>query len=257
MKNPMQKLRRFFVRNRTFNAAAARAATHVPADDEGDGTRLSGAFIIVLALHIIAVVGFFAFSRIRESRNSSSSSQGNPTQTAAPKNAPVKPAAVKPPAAASLVAANPAAATHNANKPPAAPAHTTHVVKDGETLTKIAAAFSVGVPDLVSVNRLKNQDDIHTGQVLTIPNAKTAQRTPAPAENKPAQAAAQTTTPAPADPKTAKTHIVRKGDTPLKIAREHGCTYDELMKLNSIKDPKKIQTGQVLKLPVKNGRADS
>jgi LysM repeat protein len=252
MKNPMQKLRRFFVRSRTFNASAARAATHAPAEDDGDSTRLSGAFIIVLVLHIIAVVGVFAFARIKESR-AGNAPQGNPAPATPPKNAPAKPAAVKPPAAASLAVANPTATPHETIKPPASTTHTTHVVKDGETLTKIASTFSVGIPDLVSVNKLKNQDDIHAGQVLTIPSAKTTQKTPAATEIKPTAAIAQKTTPAPAERKTAKTYVVRKGDSPMKIAREYGCSYEELMKVNNLKDPKKIQTGQVLKLPVKNG----
>jgi LysM repeat protein len=97
--------------------------------------------------------------------------------------------------------------------------------------------FSVGVPDLVTANKLKNSDDIHAGQTLTIPSVKVTQKSPTPAT----------------ESKTAKTYTVRKGDSPMKIAREHNCTYEELMKLNGIKDPKKIQTGQVLKLPVKNG----
>ena len=83
--------------------------------------------------------------------------------------------------------------------------------------------------------------------------AAVAQNTPAPTETKPAQTATQKATPAPADRKAVKTYMVKKYDSPMKIARDHGCTYEELMKVNNIKDPKKIQVGQLLKLPVKNG----
>ena len=214
MKNPMQKLRRFFVRSRTFNAAAARATTQVPADDDSDSTRLSGAFMIVLVLHVIAVVGVFAFARIKESRKINSP-QANTTQTAAPKNTPPKPPAPKPttvrapapaPAAASLVAAHPTVTPHPTPKP------------------------------------------------------ATAATTPA-ANDKPPQSTAQKTTPTPvdkkapatADKKAPKIYIVRKSETAMKIARDHGCSYEELLKLNNIKDPKKIQSGQALKIPVKNG----
>ncbi len=251
MKNPMQKLRRFFVRSRTFNAAAARSAAHAPADDDDGGHRLSGAFIIVLVLHVIAVVGVFAFARIKENRTANTPPP-KPTQ-AAPKAAPAKTAGAKPAAAAASAATTTYSAPQHDAPKPAAPAHNVHVVKDGETLTKIAAAYSVNVPDLVSTNKLKNQDDIHKGQSLTIPSAKAAQKSPTPADTKPAQTTAQKPAPAVTERKTAKTYTVKKGDSPMKIAREHGCSYEELMKLNSIKDPKKIQTGQVLKLPVKNG----
>ena len=209
MKNPMHKLRRFFVRSRTFNAAAARASTQVPADDDSDSTRLSGAFIVVLALHIIAVVGVFAFARIKENRKSSAP-QVNSTQASVPKNAPAKPPAVKPAPSALKVAAPVVAASIA----PANPTVTPHA---------------------------------------TPKPASAAPSNPAPAETKPAQTAAQKATPAASDHKAMKTYVVRKNETPAKIAREHGCTYDELLKVNNIKDPKKIQVGQVLKLPVKNG----
>jgi LysM repeat protein len=204
MKNPMQKLRRFFVRSRTFNASAARAATQAPADDDSDSTRLSGAFIVVLALHVIAVVGVFAFARIKENRKSSSP-QTNAPQTSAAK----KPAIVKPATAAQKPAAAAAASIA-----PATPAATPHAA--------------------------------------TPKPASVASSTPAPSDTKPSQAIAQKTTPA-AEHKTFKNYVVRKNENPAKIAREHGCSYEELLKLNNIKDPKKIQVGQVLKVPVKNG----
>ena len=254
MKNPMHKLRRFFVRTRTYKATAAPAATQASHDEDDGSNRLSGAFLVVLLLHIIAVVGVFAFARIKESRIHNTPPEAPAAKTVA-KSASVKPAAAKPPApaaAATIAAANPPQVTPRESvKVPANSTHTTHIVKEGETLTKIAFAYSVAVPDLVSSNRLKNPADIHLGQSLAIPGAKQPQKIAATTESKSAQTAAQKT--APADRKTGKTYTVRKGDTPLKIAREHGCSYEDLMKLNSVKDPKKIQTGLVLKLPVKNG----
>ena len=205
MKNPMQKLRRFFVRSRTFNASATRAATQAPGDDDSDSTRLSGAFIVVLALHVIAVVGVFAFARIKENRKSSAPPITSTQTSAAKKPAAVKPAAAAPKAAAPVVAASLA---------PANPAATTHA---------------------------------------TPKPASAAQSTPAPAETKPAQATAQKATPSSGDRKAFKNYVVRKNENPAKIARDHGCTYEELLKVNNIKDPKKIQVGQVLKVPVKNG----
>jgi LysM repeat protein len=213
----MQKLRRFFVRSRTFNAAAARATTQVPADDDSDSTRLSGAFIIVLVLHVIAVVGVFAFARIKESRKSSSP-QANTTQTAAPKNTLPKSLAPKTPTvrapapapAASLVAANPTVTPHPTPKP--ATAATTPAANDK-------------------------------------PPQSTDQKTTPTPVNKKAPATADKKTPK----KTPKIYIVRKSETAMKIARDHGCSYEDLLKLNNIKDPKKIQSGQALKIPVKNG----
>jgi LysM repeat protein len=241
MKNPIPKLRRFFVRSRTYHATASRAASQAPvADDDGsDGNRLSGAFIIVLILHVIAVMGVFAFARMKDSAGKDAAPKANTAQTTVPKPTVPKPAI--PAAAASLTTVSAPLLTHDAQRLPVGPVQKTHTVKDGETLTKIAALTGVGVADIVSANKLKSGDDIHTGQVLMIPSVKVAQKTSTPA-------------PTPAtDSKTAKTYTVKKGDSPMKIAREHNCTYEELMKLNGIKDPKKIQPGQTLKLPAKNG----
>jgi murein DD-endopeptidase MepM/ murein hydrolase activator NlpD len=66
---------------------------------------------------------------------------------------------------------------------------------------------------------------------------------PAPAEPKPVKAKA------PAKPKKpANTYTVVKGDTLTKIAKAHGSTVAELVKLNGIKDKNKISIGQVLKV---------
>jgi murein DD-endopeptidase MepM/ murein hydrolase activator NlpD len=66
---------------------------------------------------------------------------------------------------------------------------------------------------------------------------------PAPAEPKPVKAKA------PAKPKKAKNnYTVVKGDTLTKIAKAHGSTVAELVKLNDIKDKNKISIGQVLKV---------
>ena len=221
MKNPMHKLRRFFVRTRTYKATAAPAATQTSHDEDDGSNRLSGAFLVVLFLHMIAVVGVFAFARIKESRIHTT-----------PPEAPAAKTAAKPPAA----------------KPPAAkvPAPATFPTLVAASLPQPASR------ELVKLSPSPhNTPIVKEGQSLAIPGAKQPQKITATSENKSAQTAAQKT--APADHKTGKTYTVRKGDTPLKIAREHGCSYDDLMKLNSVKDPKKIQTGQVLKLPVKNG----
>lgn len=49
-------------------------------------------------------------------------------------------------------------------------------------------------------------------------------------------------------PTNSKTYIVQKGDTLSKIAARYGTTYQELAKINNIKNPNLIFPGQVLKL---------
>ena len=47
----------------------------------------------------------------------------------------------------------------------------------------------------------------------------------------------------------ARAYTVAKGDTPTSIAKKFGTTSTDLLKLNKIDDPKKIRTGQILKIP--------
>jgi resuscitation-promoting factor RpfA len=44
------------------------------------------------------------------------------------------------------------------------------------------------------------------------------------------------------------TYTVKSGDTLSEIASAHGMTWQELAKINGIKDPSKLRVGQVLKL---------
>ncbi|MEQ1851218.1 MAG: LysM peptidoglycan-binding domain-containing protein [Chthoniobacteraceae bacterium] len=252
MKKLLQQFRRLFVRTKNYNASLARPVSQSTYDEDDDGNRLSGAFIVVLLLHIIAVVGVFAFARIKENRTSLLPAEPS-TQTAASKTAAAKPAppvvATAPAPAASLV---PAVQTLKSPQTGPRPAH---VVKPGETLTKIAFAYGVSVNDLVTLNRLKSQDDIQVGQAIALPENKPAAKpvTVADAKAPAAVTPGQKQSPAARDKRTTKNYFVKAGDTVVKIARENGCTYEELVKLNNIKDPKKIVPGQVIKLPPRKG----
>jgi LysM repeat protein len=47
------------------------------------------------------------------------------------------------------------------------------------------------------------------------------------------------------------TYTVAKGDNPYNIAKKFGVSYQELLALNGITDPTKLQIGQELKVPKK------
>jgi LysM repeat protein len=53
----------------------------------------------------------------------------------------------------------------------------------------------------------------------------------------------------------ANTHIVVKGDSLDKIAKQNNTTVADLLKLNKITDPKKLQIGQQIILPPKDPAA--
>jgi len=44
-------------------------------------------------------------------------------------------------------------------------------------------------------------------------------------------------------------HVVKQGETLISIARQHGITVSELLKVNKIEDERKLQIGQTLLLP--------
>jgi len=49
-----------------------------------------------------------------------------------------------------------------------------------------------------------------------------------------------------------KTYTVAKGDNPASIARKFKVSYDELLAINHIDDPRKLKIGQKLLIPNKN-----
>jgi LysM repeat protein len=98
-------------------------------------------------------------------------------------------------------------------------------------------------------------------------NTPPAAVTPSPAATRPpatrpAQAAGTTpqptgavsaSTPAPTPAATTFVHRVRRGEMLRDIARQYGCTVDELIRLNQIDDPDLIKVGQEILIPVSSG----
>lgn len=89
---------------------------------------------------------------------------------------------------------------------------------------------------------------------LILPPTPPSSETPAPMPQKPPPfpdekvepKPATKTNPAPADPKK---YVIQSGDNPWLIAKEHGISLQELLKINNIKDPRKLNIGDVLILP--------
>ncbi len=52
-------------------------------------------------------------------------------------------------------------------------------------------------------------------------------------------------------PESGKSYTVEKGDTPLKISRKFKVPFDDLLAVNHIDDPHKLQVGQKLIIPSK------
>ncbi len=130
-----------------------------------------------------------------------------------------------------------------------------YTVAERDTLYEIALKYGISVNELREENHIDN-DLIRTGQKLAIPKADD-NRNFQPASDSPAYLfnlepptlvnAAQTS-------KSSKTYVVKKNDTLNKISRLFNINPEELTKMNSIKDPSRLKTGMMLKIPDKHLR---
>jgi len=116
----------------------------------------------------------------------------------------------------------------------------THVVKNGERLSTIAARYGCTVADLKQWNGLSSTT-VKPGKKLTIyvhtkPSNATVNKAPG-----------NSTTPPPANGKT-QYHIVQKGDTLYKIAQQYKTTVDEIKRLNGFGAKYNLMPGQKVKV---------
>jgi LysM repeat protein len=260
MNNPLKKFRKLFVKPKRMNATAVRNTAASSHDEETDDTKLSGAFVVVLILHIVAVVGIVAFTRIKESRRVGDQAAIMDSGSEKKKDVAINAATAATPSNKLSQLAPEAPLEHPVveNNPPRPQTSTgaqTHTVKQGETLTKIAMAFGTTVPEIVRANQLKGVNEISIGQVLNIPDRNAMPPLPA-MQDKPKETV-KNSPPKPSTPSSTKTstgssYTIKKGDSLMKIARDHSISYEALVKVNKGVDPKKIQPGQVLKIPAKN-----
>ena len=114
-----------------------------------------------------------------------------------------------------------------------------HVVKSGESLSKIAKLYKVPVKDLELWNGITNKD-LKAGQSIIV--SESLQETAVKPEVKSTKIINE------AEPESAGVHVVGKGETLSAIARKVGITVAELKKLNGLKN-NQVNLGQELKLP--------
>ncbi len=140
-----------------------------------------------------------------------------------------------------------------------------YFVKEGDTLSGIAAVFHATIDELKSVNRLSS-DAIKPGDQLRIPehgiktaftpSIEKAARPKAVAPVVPAPAAEASPTPAaaaaPAEPEkqrckpTMLTHSVKRGDNPWNIAVKYGVSLNDLLRQNGLNKSSILSIGRQL-----------
>ncbi len=246
---PRVKLRVTSRRVPRSRAVAGDAEAEV---DSEPNMRLSRAILVMLLLHLVAIGGILAFSLIKEHNadrlvhdpNNSTAGALEAEDSLVPTTKPV-------PHVEPLVPAG---------KLPV------HVVQPGETLLRIANENGVTVEALIAANGAHTaMSSLRPGQSLKLPD-----RSPDPAGDTPGRAAANServndlpltgtggsqsasatsskATRVPAD--SGRTYTVGKGESPFVIAQKLKVSYDSLIRLNHIDDPKKLKPGQKLRIP--------
>ena len=104
----------------------------------------------------------------------------------------------------------------------------TYIVADGDYLGRIADDHHTTTDELIRLNNLKSDTDIHAGQVLKIPVKKAEAPMPSP-ENKPKPQPSKLT-----QQEKTKIIVVQQTDTLPLIAKLTGNTVDEIKKLSGL-----------------------
>lgn len=127
---------------------------------------------------------------------------------------------------------------------------TTYTVKKGDTLSGIASKFYGDASQwqkIATANGIKNPNALQIGQVLVIPGVTGSTPSAPPSGNTESKPAPQ-----------AATYTVKKGDTLSGIAAKllgDASKWTLIAQANGIKDPSKLQVGQVLKIPGAPGQS--
>ncbi|MTH55313.1 LysM peptidoglycan-binding domain-containing protein [Bacillus mangrovi] len=112
-----------------------------------------------------------------------------------------------------------------------AEAASTHKVKPGESLWKIASQYKVSVPQLKQWNSMKS-DTIHIGKTLYVSQPSAAK----PAAKKPAVPAASLK------------HTVKSGESLYSLSKKYGVSVSSIQSANRLKSSA-IKVGQALTIP--------
>jgi len=213
------------------------------------GLLIGVAAVMIIAL--VAVSAFLAFSAIHEDLGADGWLVASPewepalatspgeSPTAMPPTAIAAPPTLAPTSPATSTSPLPtAAASQTASPEPVGGA--TYVVQSGDNLYRIALRYGLSVDAILRINDLANPNLLHAGQVIFLPGVEP------PEEGEEAAEQAATTT-----------HVVQPGENLFRIALRYGATINALAAYNGLADPRRIEVGQVLIVPLTGAAAQT
>ncbi|RXZ84519.1 LysM peptidoglycan-binding domain-containing protein [Paenibacillaceae bacterium] len=108
-----------------------------------------------------------------------------------------------------------------------------HIVKQGDTLYRIAEKYGVTVEEILKLNPgIANADKIDVGMKIKVPSNPSN----------------------PGMPEIMHHHVVQQGDTLWKLAKAWGVPFDALLKANQqLKNPNALMVGEVVNIPKTSG----
>lgn len=115
--------------------------------------------------------------------------------------------------------------------------YTTHVVRRGDTLTRISQLYNVPIRDIMTANNLRNNQPIIIGQRLTIPN---------PGYSQTVASSQSGSLPNYSENHTKIVYTVRKNDTLGHIAERYGTRASNIRHWNNLQYGQYIYPGQKL-----------
>lgn len=122
-----------------------------------------------------------------------------------------------------------------------------HIVRAGESLSRIAQLYQMTVDALASMNNITDVNALYVGQVLAIAPNTTPPISPTPES---IADAGIITVVSPNATQTTIAYTVQRGDTLYRIAQRYGITSSAIQQANQLIDPSRILVGQQLLIPI-------
>ncbi len=130
---------------------------------------------------------------------------------------------------------------------------TTYTVAWGDTLSGIALATGVSVPELIRLNGLSDAGLIRAGQTLRLGGADGGRSGSPPVATSPTANGRRYPANASGTPAgAARRYLVRPGDTLSELALRFSVDQEDLMRANALNDPRRLLAGATLMIPAQS-----